>query len=104
MKISDFKSSGEDWADEFLIPKIIHNRTQDANNRADQAYKPARVRERGIGRFKSVSQKQQFLSAHGSVCDLFNLERQLVRAKHHRELRVSAFSERIRAVALGARA
>lgn len=24
MKISDFKSSGEDWADEFLIPKIIH--------------------------------------------------------------------------------
>jgi putative transposase len=82
-----------------VIPESVHVTDQYANNRAEQSHESTRVRERGMRKFKSVGQAQKFLSAHATVCNLFNLGRHLVRAQHYRDLRVSAFSEWSRAVA-----
>ena len=82
-----------------LMPDVIHSTEQYENNRAEQSHEPTRVRERGMRRFKSVGQAQRFLGAHAAVSNLFNLGRHLVRAKHYRALRVSAFIEWERAVA-----
>ena len=82
-----------------LMPDIIHDTSQYANNRAEQSHEATRVRERGVRRFKSVGQAKRFLGAHAAVSNLFNLGRHLVRAEHYRNLRTSAFSEWSRAVA-----
>jgi len=87
-----------------LIPETIHSTKQYENNRAEQSHEATRVRERGMcgaafRRFKSVRQAQQFVAAHAAVSNLFNLGRHLIRAKHYRDLRVSAFAEWSRAVA-----
>jgi putative transposase len=82
-----------------LMPDVIHDDSQYANNRAEQSHEPTRVRERGMRKFKSVKQAQRFLGAHAAVSNLFNLGRHLVRAEHYRDLRVSAFNEWSRAVA-----
>jgi putative transposase len=82
-----------------LMPDVIHDDSQYANNRAEQSHESNRVRDRGMRRFKSVKQAQRFLGAHAAVSNLFNLGRHLVRAEHYRDLRVSAFNEWSRAVA-----
>ncbi|MFT4520988.1 MAG: putative transposase [Halioglobus sp.] len=82
-----------------LIPEAIHSNQQDENNRAEQSHEATRVRERGMRRFKSVSQAQRFLGAHAAVSGLFNLGRHLVRAEHYRNVRTSAFVEWEAAVA-----
>jgi len=82
-----------------LMPEVIHDSTQYANNRAEQSHEATRVRERGMRKFKSVGQAQRFLGTHAAVYNLFNLGRHLVRADHYRNLRTSAFTEWSRAVA-----
>ena len=82
-----------------LMPDVIHDTSQYANNRAEQSHEPTRVRERGMRRFKSVGQAQRFVGVHAAVSNLFNLGRHLVSASHYRNLRVSAFTEWSRAVA-----
>ena len=82
-----------------LIPETIHSTQQYENNRAEQSHEVTRVRELGMRRFKSVTQAQQFVTAHAAVQNLFNLGRHLVRAEHYRDLRVAAFGEWSRAVA-----
>jgi putative transposase len=87
-----------------LMPEVIHDNAQYANNRAEQSHESTRVRERVMRgpasrRFKSVKQAQRFLGAHAVVSNLFNLGRHLVRAEHYRNLRISAFAEWSRAVA-----
>ena len=82
-----------------LMPDVIHDTSQYANNRAEQSHENTRVRERGMRRFKSVGQAQRFLGTHAAVSNLFNLSRPLVCAEHYRNLRVSAFAEWSRAVA-----
>jgi putative transposase len=82
-----------------VIPESIHDTSQYANNRVEQSHEATRVRERGMRRFKSMKQAQRFVTAHAAVSNLFNLGRQLVRAQHYRDLRVSAFDEWNRAVA-----
>jgi putative transposase len=82
-----------------LMPDVIHDSSQHANNRAEQSHEATRVRERGMRRFKSVNQAQRFLGAHAAVSNLFNLGRHLARAQHYRDLRMSAFAEWGRAVA-----
>ncbi len=54
----------------------------DENNRAEQSHEAARVRERGMRKFKSIGQAQRFVTAHAAVSNLFNLGRHLVRAEH----------------------
>ena len=82
-----------------LIPDVIHDTSQYANNRAEQSHEPTRVRERGMRKFKSMKQAQRFVTAYASVQNLFNLGRHLVKAQHYRDLRESAFNEWRRAVA-----
>ena len=94
--VSGSSHIGKDWE---LMPDVIHDNSQYANNRAEQSHEPARVRERVMRKFKSVRQAQRFLGAHAAVYNLFNLWRHLVRAEHYRNLREGAFAEWGRAVA-----
>ena len=82
-----------------LIPDTIHSTQQYENNRAEQSHEATRFRERGMRKFKSTRQPQQFLGAHAAVSNLFNWGRQPVKAEHYRNLRESAFAEWSRAVA-----
>ena len=82
-----------------LIPETIHSTKQYENNRAEQSHEATRARERGMKKFKSVSQAQRFVSAHAAVHNLFNLGRHLIRAQHYRDLRDTEFGEWCRVVA-----
>jgi len=82
-----------DVAHRELIPDVIHDKSQYANNRAELSHQPTRVRERGMRKFKSMRQAQRFLGVHAAVYNLFNLERHLVGAEHYRNLRISAFND-----------
>jgi putative transposase len=87
-----------------LMPEVIHDTSQYANNRAEQSHEAARVRGRGMRgpasrRFKSVKQAQRFLGAHTAVSNLYNLGMHKVGAQHYRDLRINAFAEWSRAVA-----
>jgi putative transposase len=82
-----------------LMTEVIHDSSRYANNRAEQSHEATRVRERGMRKFKSMVQAQQFVTTHAAVQNLFNRGRHLVRAQHYRDLRVNAFSEWSRAVA-----
>ena len=75
-----------------LIPDTIHDTSQYANNRAELSHQPTRVRERGMRKFKSVQQAQQFLNVHAVIYNLFNLGRHLISAKHYRLIRMRAFA------------
>ena len=75
-----------------LIPEVIHDTSQYANNRAELSHQPTRVRERGMRKFKSIRQAQRFLNAHAAVYNLFNLGRHLVSAKTYRLFRLRAFA------------
>ena len=82
-----------------LMPDVIHDTSQYANNRAELSHQPTRVRERGMRRFKSVGQAQRFLGVHAAVYNLFNLGRHLISAGHYQNLRESAFDRWTEAVA-----
>ena len=82
-----------------LMPEIIHDTNQYANNRAELSHQPTRDRERGMRCFKSSRQAQRFLGAHAAVYNLFNLGRHLVSAKNYRILRSRAFASSKCAVA-----
>ncbi len=74
-----------------VMPSVIHSTKQYENSRAEVSHQPTRQRERQMRRFKSPGQAQRFLSAHGLVQNLFRVGRQLLQARHHRELRARAF-------------
>ena len=74
-----------------LMPDVIHDTSQYANNRAELSHQPSRVRERGMRRYKSIVQAQRFLDVHAAVYNLFNLGRHLVSAEQYRCLRKDAF-------------
>jgi putative transposase len=82
-----------------VIPDVIHVTDRYANNRAELSHEVTRARERGMRKFKSFGQTQRFLGVHAAGSNLFNLGRVLVRARHYRDLRMSAFAEWSRAVA-----
>jgi len=77
-------------ANRELMPDVMHDTNQYANNRAELSHQPTRVRERGMRRFKSPRQAQRFLSIHAAVYNLYNLGRHLVSAIHYRLLRQGA--------------
>jgi len=83
-----------------LLPTAAHDTRRYANNRAELSHQPTRVRERGLRRFKSMSQAQRFVLVHAAVSNLFNLGRHLVAAGHYRTLRQRAFASWDRAVAI----
>ena len=75
-----------------LIPDVIHDTSQYANNRAELSHQSTRVRGRGMRRLKSPLQAQRFLGAHAAVHNLVNLGRNLISAGHYRLLRQRAFA------------
>ena len=74
-----------------VMPSVLHDTTQYANNRADASHQPTRRRERQMQRFRSVAQAQRFLVVHGLVQNLFRVGRHLLRAVNHRVFRERAF-------------
>jgi putative transposase len=78
-------------AHRVVLPSVIHDTSQYANNRAEVSHQPTRRRERQMQRFKSAAQAQRFLAVHGLVGNLFRVGRHLLRAVHHRLLRGRAF-------------
>jgi len=73
------------------MPSVVHCTDQYANNRAEVSHQPTRQRERQMRRFKSAAHAQRFLSVHGLVLNLFRLGQHLLRAVHHRLLRIRSF-------------
>ena len=61
------------------------------NNRAENSHRPTRRRERQMQRFKSSTQAQRFLSAHGMIYGHFRPRRHLMPADAHRRARARAF-------------
>jgi putative transposase len=49
-----------------LMPDVIHSTEQYENNRAEQSHEATRLRERGMRKFKSVSQAQRFVTVHAA--------------------------------------
>ena len=78
-------------AHRIVMPSVVHSTRQYENNRAEVSHEPTRQRERQMRRFKSVGHAQRFLSVHGLVQNLFRAGRHLLRAGHHRLLRMRAF-------------
>ena len=76
-----------------VVPGVIRVTKRHANSRVEQSQEATRVRERGMRKFKSVSQAQRFVTAHAAVSNQFNLGRYLARAEDYRNLRTSAFGE-----------
>ena len=89
-----------DVAHRELIPDMIHETTQYANNRCELSHEPTRARERGMRKFKFMGQVQRFLGAHAAVFNLFNLGRHLVTAENYRYFRRRAFATWEKAVAI----
>ena len=48
------------------------------NNRAENSHLSVRRRERKMQRFKSQGQAQRFVSTHGAIYNLFNVQRHLI--------------------------
>ena len=91
-KIVTDKMGSYPVAHKELMPDVIHDTSQYANNKAELSHQPIRVRERVMRKFKSMEQGQRFLSAHAEVYNLFNLGRHCVSAKNYKMLRSRAIA------------
>ena len=60
------------------------------NNRAENSHLLVRRRERKMQHFKSQGQAQRFVSAHGAIYNLFNLQRHLISRSTLRAFRATA--------------
>jgi len=60
------------------------------NNRAENSHLAVRRRERKMQRFKSQGQAQRFVSIHGAISNLFNVQRHLLSRSTLRTFRAIA--------------
>ena len=72
------------------------------NNRAENSHLSVRRRERKMQRFKSQAQAKRFASIHGTVYNLFNVQRHLISRSTLRTFRASAMDGWIAASAAAA--
>jgi putative transposase len=79
-------------AHSVMLPLVVHDTGQYANNRAEVSHWPTRQRERQMRRFNSRAQAQRVLSVHRVVLNLFRVGRHLLRAVNARLLRARAFT------------
>ncbi len=79
-------------AHRVMMPSVVHDTGQYANNRAEVSHQPTRQRERQMRRFKSRGQAQRFLSVHGIVQNLFRVGRHLLHSENARMFRTRAFA------------
>ena len=70
---------------------IPHDTDQYRNNIVEISHQPTRQRERQMRKFKSPGQAQRFLACHAVINNHFRLQRHLLKAKHYRFFRESAF-------------
>ena len=75
-----------------IIPGVEHRQGRCLNNRAENSHQPTRQRERRLKRFTSPRQAQQFLSAHGPICQHSPPRRHLMAAAEYQAYRVNAFA------------
>lgn len=72
------------------------------NNRAENSHLAVRRRELKMQRFKSQGQVQRFVSTHGEITNLFNVQRHLISRSILRTLRATAMEGWIAASAANA--
>ena len=75
-----------------VMPLVLHDTTQYANNRAEVSHQPTRQRECQMRDFTSPFQAQRFLHVHRVIQNLFRVGRHLLRSVHHRMLRARSFT------------
>ena len=63
------------------------------NNRAENSRQPIRRRERAMAKFKDVKTLQKFTATHASICNHFNLSRDLNCRKIFKQNRALAVAE-----------
>ncbi len=85
------KSYGTAFRDLHL--SHLHETGHRLNNRAESSHVPVRRRERKQQRFKSQKSAQRFLSAHGPIYNLFNVQRHLISRQTLRTFRSQAMAE-----------
>ena len=71
----------------------LHETGHRLNNRAENSHLPIRRRERKMQRFKSQKSAQRFLSSHGPIYNLFNVQRHLISRRTLRIFRNQAMVE-----------
>jgi len=74
-----------------LLFNVKHRTSRYLNNRAENSHRPTRRRERQMQRFKSSSQAQEFLSAHGIIYGHIQPRRNRMTAAEYRRARGKAF-------------
>ena len=67
-----------------------HEQGLRANNRAENSHQPVRRRERKMQGFQSTASAQRFVSIHGAVYNIFNVQRHLIRRAILRRFRAEA--------------
>ncbi len=91
-KIVTDKMGSYPVAHKDLMPDVIHDTSQYANNKAVLSHQPTRVREKVMRKVKSIEQGQRFLSTHAEIYNLFNLVRHCISAKNYKMLRSRAIA------------
>ncbi len=71
----------------------LHETGHRLNNRAESSHVPIRRWERKMQRFKSQRSAQIFLSTHGPIYNLFNVQRHLISRRTLRTFRNNAMEE-----------
>jgi putative transposase len=74
-----------------VLPDVRHRTSRYLNNRAENSHRPTRRRERQMQRFKSSSQAQRFLAAHGMIYGHFRPHRHLMKARDYQRARAKIF-------------
>ncbi|MEM6656635.1 MAG: IS6 family transposase [Pseudomonadota bacterium] len=74
-----------------LAPSADHRAHKGLNNRAEGSHRPTRKREKIMGRFKSPTQAQRFLTAHDQINTIFRPRRYQMTTNQYRHARTDAF-------------
>jgi putative transposase len=75
-----------------IMPGVEHRQHKGLNNRAELSHQPTRQRERQMRRYKSPRHARRFLSAHGTINNVFRCQRNRLSAQQYRHVRTQAFS------------
>ena len=69
-----------------ILKGVEHRQHKGLNNRAENSHRPTRIRERRMGRFKSASHAQRFLSAFEPIRGHFHPHQHKQTAPEYREI------------------